>query len=242
MKTVHEVARLSGVSVRALHHYDAIGLLKPAQVTEAGYRLYDENTLLRLQRILLLRELRFSLKEIREILDTPGYDPDAALCQQIRLLEMQREHLDKLIRHARQIQKTGGYCMDFSPFNTEEWDAYAAQAKAMWGKTDAYREYEKKAKGRTKAQSDAVNGQVMDFFVRLGKLRGQSPDSEEAQNWVRDLQEFFTANFYTCTPEILMSLGEMYDGGGSMTENINAAGGEGTGKLAREAIVCYCRK
>ena len=132
--------------------------------------------------------------------------------------------------------------MDFSPFDRSQIEQYAAQAKAKWGKTDAYREYEQKLKGRTKAQSDAINGQVTDFFIRMGKLRGQSPDSEEVQNWVRDLQEFFTANFYTCTPEILMSLGEMYDGGGAMIENIDAAGGEGTGKLAREAIVCYCRK
>ena len=82
----------------------------------------------------------------------------------------------------------------------------------------------------------------MDFFVRLGALRGQSPDSEAVQNWVRDLQAFFTANFYTCTPEILMSLGDMYAGGGAMTENIDAAGGEGTGAFAREAIACYCKK
>ena len=75
MKTVKEVSRISGVSVRTLHHYDAIGLLKPVRVTEAGYRLYDDEALKRLQSILLLRQLQFPLKEIKEILDAPGFDP-----------------------------------------------------------------------------------------------------------------------------------------------------------------------
>ena len=74
MKTVHEVSRISGVSVRTLHHYDAIGLLKPTAVTEAGYRLYDDAALARLQDILLYRELEFPLKEIKAILDHPEFD------------------------------------------------------------------------------------------------------------------------------------------------------------------------
>lgn len=105
MNTVKEVSRLTGVSVRTLHYYDAISLLKPSRVTEAGYRLYDDTALRRLQTILLFRELQFPLKEIREILGSPGFDPMEALQQQIHLLELQRRHLDKLISHARQIQK-----------------------------------------------------------------------------------------------------------------------------------------
>ena len=85
MKTVKEVSAISGVSVRTLHHYDAIGLLNPSQVTEAGYRLYDERALARLQHILLLRELQFPLRQIMEILDAPGFDGKQALADQIRL-------------------------------------------------------------------------------------------------------------------------------------------------------------
>ena len=88
MKTVHEVSRISGVSVRTLHHYDAIGLLKPTAVTEAGYRLYDDAALARLQNILLYRELEFPLKEIKAILDHPEFDEKTALRQQIKLLEL----------------------------------------------------------------------------------------------------------------------------------------------------------
>lgn len=240
MLTVKQLADKCGVSVRTLHHYDAIGLLKPAQVTDAGYRLYDDDALERLYLILLFRELGFRLKDIRGILDAPDFDRNRVLDRQIELLEKKQRHLECITNMARGVQMMGVNDMDFDGFNPEKLDDYAQQAKTLYGKTDAYREYEQKAKGRTKAQSDAVNGQVMDFFVRLGELKGQSPDSAAVQNWVRELQAFFTANYYSCTPEILMSLGEMYAGGGAMTENIDAAGGEGTGAFAREAIMVYC--
>ena len=97
MKTVHEVSQISGVSVRTLHHYDAIGLLRPTAVTEAGYRLYDDTALARLQSILLFRELEFPLKEIKRIMDDPQFDQATALEQQIRLLELQQERLSRLI-------------------------------------------------------------------------------------------------------------------------------------------------
>ena len=71
MQTVNEVSKQTGVSVRTLHHYDAIDLLKPAKITKAGYRLYDDAALHRLQSILLFRELEFSLKDIKKILDSP---------------------------------------------------------------------------------------------------------------------------------------------------------------------------
>ena len=240
MMTVKQLAKKCGVSVRTLHHYDAIGLLKPAQVTEAGYRLYDDSALERLYFILLFRELGFALKDIRGILDAPDFDRNRVLDQQIELLEKKQRHLECIANMARGVQMMGVKYLEFDGFDVNKIDDYAEQAKTLYGKTDAYREYEQKAKGRTKAQSNAVNGQVMDFFVRLGKLQGLSPDSEEVQNWVRELQAFFTANYYSCTPEILMSLGEMYAGGGAMTENIDAAGGEGTGAFAREAIMVYC--
>ena len=118
MKTVKQVSTLTGVSVRTLHHYDEIGLLKPAKVTEAGYRLYDDASLCRLHAILLLKELQFPLKEIKEILDRPGFDPMEALAQQIELLELQKQHLTDLISHARKIQETGVISMDFSYFYT----------------------------------------------------------------------------------------------------------------------------
>ena len=81
----------------------------------------------------------------------------------------------------------------------------------------------------------------MELFTTLGTMKELSPDSPEVQSWVKGLQNYITEHFYTCTPQILQGLGEMYAGGGSMTENIDAAGGTGTGAVAREAIKVYCK-
>lgn len=240
MKTVKGVSKCTGVSVRALHHYDAIGLLKPTQVTEAGYRLYDNQALARLQTILLFRELEFSLKEIREILDTPGFDPMAALEGQIRLLELRREHLDGVISHARQIQRTGVMNMDFSAFDETKLEAYAKEARARWGETQAYREFQEKTKGQTRAQEQQTGEALMAHFRQLGALRQLPPAAPEVQTLIGELREFITRHYYTCTPQILRGLGQMYAAGGEMTENIDRAGGPGTAAFARDAIEIYC--
>ena len=241
MKTVKEVSLFTGVSVRTLHHYDAIGLLKPTRVTEAGYRLYDDGALRRLQTILLFRQLQFPLKEIRDILDSPDFDPMEALTQQIHLLELQRQQLDNLISHARKIQTTGVFSMDFSTFDTTELDQYTAQAKAKWGKTKAWQEYEQKSAGQTAQQQQSTGNALMDIFARFGRIRHLSPESQEAQALVADLQNFITQHYYTCTKPILQGLGQLYIAGDSMTENIDKAGGEGTAQFAHDAIEIFCR-
>lgn len=241
MKTVKEVSRLTGVSVRALHHYDAIGLLKPSRVTEAGYRLYDDVSLKRLHTILLFRELQFPLEEIRKILDTPDFDPAQALNQQIELLILKKKRLEGLIRYARQIQKTGVIDMDFTPFDTAEVDRYAAEAKAKWGATDAYGEYEEKTRGRTKEELETDGQALMDIFGDFGTIKTGSPESKEAQNLVKRLQDHITAHFYTCTGEILKGLGQIYVAGDAMTENIDKAGGPGTARFVHDAIQVYCK-
>lgn len=241
MKTVKQISNLTGISIRALHHYDTIGLLKPSQVTEAGYRLYDEAALERLYMILVFRELGFPLQEIREILDAPDYERNRVLDQQIALMEQKITHLQNRIDFARGFRTIGVKYMDFNGFNPQKLDDYSAQAKTLYGKTDAYQEFEEKSKGRTKEQSNALGQQVMDFFVRLGAMEEKDPGSEAAQSWVKELQTYFTEHFYNCTPQILQSLGESYAGGGSMNENIDAAGGPGTGAFAKAAIDIYCR-
>lgn len=241
MKTVKEVSRLTGVSVRTLHHYDAIGLLKPSRVTEAGYRLYDDGALQRLHNILLFRALQFPLKEIKALLDAPSFDPVQALEQQIHLLQLQRAHLDRLISHAQTLQKTGVINMDFSPFDNTEMEHYAAEAKAKWGGTDAYKEFEQKTAGQTQAQMRSSGDGLMDIFARLGAIRHLSPASREAQALVAQLQDYITTHYYTCTRQILKGLGQMYIAGDSMTENIDKAGGEGTAQFAHDAIEIYCK-
>ena len=239
MKTVKEVSRLTDVSVRTLHHYDAIGLLKPARVTRAGYRLYDEAALGRLQTILLFRELEFPLKEIKAMLDAADFDPMAALDDQIRLLELRREHLDRLIDHARQIKKTGVMNMDFKAYDTKKLDTYAAEARQRWGHTDAWRETQEKAKSK-EAQISEADG-LMDIFRRMGQLRTGDPAAPEAQALVAELRQYICDHYYNCTPQLLFGLGQMYAAGDEMTENIDRAGGPGTGDFARRAIEEYCR-
>lgn len=242
MKTVHEVSRFTGVSVRTLHHYDAIGLLKPTEVTEAGYRLYDDAALGRLQIILMFRELRFPLKEIKKIMDSPGFDREEALAQQIRLLEMQREHIGGLIAFAREIQEKGVDRMSFDAFRNEEMEQYAEEVRERWGDTDAYKEFEERRKGRDDEEYEIAGKEMLALFAEIGALRGRQPSEEEVQEKIRALQDFITENFYHCTDEILGGLGEIYVSDERMKGNIDRAGGDGTAEFAREAIRVYCRR
>ena len=241
MKTVTEISRIAGVSVRTLHHYDAIGLLKPTQVTEAGYRLYDENALERLYRILVFRELGFSLKEIGTILSAPDHERNRILQKQIESMQKKRTKLENRIHLAKGIYTLGVNQMSFEGFSSEKVDQYSEQAKVLYGKIEAYQEFSQKAKGRTGEQELALGQQVMDFFARLGKIRPCSPDSEPAQQWAAELRAFFTEHYYNCTPQIFKYLAESYAGGGSMTENIDRAGGAGTGAFAKEVIDAYLK-
>lgn len=238
MMTVNEVAKLTGVSVRALHHYDELGLLKPVRLTEAGYRLYDEESLSRLQSILLFKELQFPLKEIARILDSPDFDKTRALEQQIKLLQMRKEHLENLILLAKGLKMKGTKFMDFKAFDTKKIDEYAAQAKASWGKTEAWQEYEQKSKGRGRDAEADLGKRLMDLMGDIVKKGAP----EKAFDEVKALQDFITAHYYTCTDQIFRSLGQMYAGGGDMTENIDKAWGEGAGSFCHEAIEAYLAK
>ena len=130
--------------------------------------------------------------------------------------------------------------MNFSAFDSTELDRYSAQAKEKWGKTDAYREYEKKTAGQSKQQLQSTGDGLMAIFAELGAIRHLSPASEEAQALIRKLQQYITDHYYTCTPQILRGLGQMYVAGDTMTENIDRTGGEGTAEFANKAIAIYC--
>lgn len=239
MLTVHEVSEQTGVSVRTLHHYDAIGLLKPAEVTQAGYRLYDSASLSRLHSILFFRELQFSLKEIKNILDDPGYDPQKALDQQIRLLELQRERLGRIIAQAKNM-KEGDGTMGFDVFDNKEIEQYKQEAKEKWGGTNAYREAEKKAAGRSAEQEAGLADGLMEIFRKLGSLRELPPGSAGVQEQVARLQRYITDHYYTCTKDILKGLGQMYTCDERFRGTIDKAGGEGTAAFASKAIGIYC--
>jgi DNA-binding transcriptional MerR regulator len=242
MMTVAQVSKRTGVSVRTLHHYDQIGLLKPTEVTEAGYRLYDDTALDKLYMILVYRELGLSLNEIGGILDAPDYDRNRVLEHQIKLMQERVEKLQNRISFARGMLTLGVKYMDFEGFDPKKIDEYSQQAKVLYGKTDAYKEFEQKQKSRTKEQEKDLGAGLMVLFVKLGQMRDQAPDSEEAQAWVAELQTYITEHYYTCTKPILNGLGFMYADGGEMNQNIDKAAGEGTGAFAEQVIDIYTRK
>ena len=241
MKTIKEVSKIAGISVRTLQYYDKIGLLKPTAHSDAGYRLYSDSELITLQHILLFRELEFPLKEIKEIINSENFDKDIALEQQINLLTLKKERLENLILFAKGIKLLGVDYMNFTAFDTKKIDEYAKQAKESWGNTKEFKEFEKKQKNRSDEETKIVNQQLMMIFAEFGKIKSEKYESEEAQNLVKKLQNFITDNFYNCSYESLSGLGKMYASGGDFTKNIDEFAGEGTAVFVNKAIEYYCK-
>ena len=230
--TVHEVSKLAGVSIRTLQYYDKIGLLHPTGYTDAGYRLYDDADLERLQHILLFRELEFPLKDIKAIINSPDFDRSKVLEQQIELLRLKKEHIDNLMNFALGIKLLGVKHMNFKAFDRSKLDEYSRQAKELYGSTPEYKEMEEKQKNRTEE----------DEKILADRFKNSDPASIDAQNLVKRIQDYITENLYTCTNKILRGLGKMYSGGGEITTNIDVYGGEGTAVFVANAIEIYCDK
>ena len=242
MMTVHEVSKLAGVSIRTLQYYDKIGLLHPAGYTEAGYRLYDDADLERLQHILLFRELEFPLKDIKVIINSPDFDRSKALEQQIELFRLKKEHIENLMNFALGIKMLGVKHMDFKAFDRSKLDEYSRQAKELYGNLPEYKEMEEKQRNRTEEDEKILADRFMLLFQEAGEIKDSDPASAKAQNLVKRIQDYITENLYTCTNTILRGLGKMYSGGGDFTANIDAYGGEGTAVFVANAIEIYCDK
>ena len=237
---VTEFAKLTGVSVRTLHYYDEIGLLKPAEIDKwTGYRFYDEISLEKMQQIMFYRELDFSLKSIMKILSSPDYDKEKALDEQKKLLILKKERLEKLIS-AIDSAKKGENIMN--AFDNTEFKSYKEEVKEKWGNTEAYKEYSEKSKNYSKenfnALTDGMNDIMKEFSVSMNN--GASFDSTDAQNLVKKLQSYITENFYTCTNEILAGLGQMYVADERFKDNIDKHS-QGTAEFISKAIEYYCR-
>ncbi len=244
--TVKELATLTSVSVRTLHYYDEIGLLKPSRVdANTGYRYYGDDAVLRMQEILFFRELDFPLKTIAELLASPAYDRAEAIAKQRELLILKRERLDRLINALDEAEK--GRIDFMSAFDNHEYetarDTYAAEVKERWGSTDAYRESQAKTASysadKWQAVTDGMNTLIAKFAACV--QNGTAPDSAEAQALVKEWQAYITDNYYTCTDEILAGLGEMYTADDRFRENIDRHT-PGTASFMRDAIRAYCEK
>ncbi|WP_449458797.1 MerR family transcriptional regulator [Streptococcus suis] len=237
--TVKQVSQLTGLTVRTLHHYDQIGLLKPAFVAENGYRYYNQKNLARLQEILLFRELDLPLKDIQQLLDVTEDNCQQVLRDHVALLELKRERLDRIINHARLLTEKGGEVMDFHAFDSSQLDAYKAEAKERWGQTAAYAEFEE----RYDASKDRVFAQEMQsIFEAFGKMLRLEVSHPDVQAQVANLQAYIAENFYTCTKEILQNIGLMYVEDERFTANIDRVGGPGTATFVSQAIAVYCQE
>ena len=236
---IKEFALFTGVSVRTLHYYDEIGLLPPAYVDRfTGYRYYDENSLLRMQEILFYRELDFPLKSIGEILSSPTYDNEKVLNEQKHLLILKKERLERLITAIDGAVK-GENIM--TAFNNSEFEKYKREVEEKWGKTAAYAEYTEKTKtySNDKFNELAIGiDHIMAEFAICMK-NGQTPNSREVQYLVKILQEHITTNYYLCTNQILLCLGQMYVADERFKNNIDKHG-DGTAQFIFEAIEVYC--
>ena len=239
---INEFAKLVSVSVRTLHYYDEIGLLKPALVdAQNGYRFYDQNSLLRMQEILFYRELDFPLKSILEILSSPDYDKQKALAEQRKLLELKKERLERIIDALDGATK-GKVTM--AAFDNSDYETirkqYEVEAKERWGETEAYKEHAEKTAKYTKDKWQAVNDRLMAIFSKFAECmnNGNTADSDEAQALVKELQDYITENYYTCTNQILASLGQMYVADERFKTNIDK-NGDGTAEFVSKAIESY---
>ncbi len=236
---IKDFAEYTGVSVRTLHYYDEIGLLKPAKVdTQNGYRFYDENSLLRMQEILFYRELDFSLKSIIEILSSPDYDKQKALTEQKKLLILKKERLERLISAIDSAEK-GETIMN--AFDNSEFEKYKSEVKEKWGKTVAYKEHTEKTKDYSKEKWQNLGDGVNEILAEFANCmqNGAEPYSADAQNLVQKLQNYITENFYTCTNEILAGLGQMYVYDERFKNNIDKHA-PNTAEFISKAIEYHC--
>jgi DNA-binding transcriptional MerR regulator len=239
---INEVAKLTGITTRTLHYYDEIGLLKPSQITAAGYRLYDENNLSELQQILFFRELNFPLNEIKEIMTNSEYDKIEALKKHKELLLKKRERIEKLITLVDNTIK-GDVEMSFKEFDMTEIESakkkYAKEVKERFGNTEAYAESEEKAKNYGKEQWREIDAESKKLLKAFADNMDKTPDSEDVQKLVKEWQNFITKSFYKCTNEILQGLGMMYVEDERFKKNIDS-NGEGTAEFISKAIEIYC--
>ena len=228
---VADVARLSGVSIRALHHYDAIGLLVPTGRTEAGYRLYTDADLLRLQQILIGRELGFSLDEIKRSLDDPRFDQGQALVEQRRRLEAKAHALEEMLRAVDAALAVAGRDQQGGPMDMKElfggFDpaVYEAEVQERWG-GDAYDESKRRVKTYTAADWRRWKTETGAVYAEAAALmqQGVEPSAPAALAVAERHRQSIDTWFYPCSHAMHAGLADMYEADERFRAAIDAAG------------------
>ncbi|MEW1584407.1 MerR family transcriptional regulator [Micromonospora vinacea] len=216
--TVGQVAKVAGVTVRTLHHYDEIGLLSPSGRTSAGYRRYDDADLQRLQLVLYYRELGFPLEEITAIIDDPAADPAAHLRRQHELLTVRLKRLQEMVTAIEFAMEASKMNIQLTPeerfevfgdFSPEE---HEAEAEQRWGDTDAYRESNRRASRHGKDDWLRIKAENEDWGRRIVALMasGAPADSPEAMDLAEEHRQLISRWFYECSYEMQTGLADMY--------------------------------
>ncbi|WP_394219778.1 MerR family transcriptional regulator [Halobacillus trueperi] len=249
MYKVKEMAEMTGVSVRTLHHYDHIDLLSPSFVSEKGYRLYSGKEVARLQQILFFKEMEFSLKKIKEILDDPDFDEADALQHHREILREKKKRLERLIRSVDQTLQTleGEDHMKnedrFRPFDKSEIEAhqkkYEKEVEERWGDTDAYKQSKQKTSQYTKEDWKKIQQEGDAIDRELVKLMDRDPSDPNVQRLVDNKRQYITDHFYECNLEIFRGLADMYVNDPRFTKNIDKWK-EGYAEFLRKAMYTYC--
>jgi DNA-binding transcriptional MerR regulator len=234
--TVGDLAKLTGLTVRALHYYDEIGLCSPSQRTDAGYRLYSDDDVVRLQHVLVLRELGMGLDEIGRAL-AGDLDRDELIRRHRVALIEKRERLDRMLAALDRYER-GEAPMDFKAmFDGFDPAEHEAEAKARWGNTDAYKESARRTKQYGKPEWEAIKREAAEIGTKLADLmRAGVPASDpRAAAVVAEHRAHITRWFYPCTLEMQRGLGEMYVADERFTANIDK-GAPGLAMYWRDAI------
>lgn len=250
MYKVNEVSKLSGVSIRMLHHYDEIGVLIPSRKTEKRYRLYSDEDIKRLYQILTLKELDFTLNDIKKILDDKTLDTKEVLKFQKELVLEKRNRLNNIIQSIdEQINDLGGNRnmskKDFKVFDYENIkkheERYKDETKKKYGDSDAYSECSKKTESYNKNDWKKISDEANKIYEELAQLMDKAPEDEEVQIVIEKWRNHISKNFYNCTIEIFRGLGIMYIADERFTKNIDKCK-TGLAQFLSDGIKVYCDK
>lgn len=212
--TVHELASLSGVSVRTLHYYDEIGLLPPSYIEKNGYRYYEEKELLKLQQILFFRELDFPLEEIKRMMGQKNFNIIEALRDHKKLIKLKRERLDNLIQTIdKTIKRMNSHKIKddelYDAFKDADVKEYQEEVKQRWGNTDAYKQSMARTSKMTKAQMDELKADGKAHTQALADNMHKGIKHPDVQALIKKSHEGVNL-FYDCSLEMFRNLGNMY--------------------------------
>lgn len=242
--TVSELARLAGVSVRTLHHYDQIGLLRPTARSAASYRQYTEADLVRLQQILLFKEFDMALSEIQAILDRPDFQQVQALRNHRRMLEQRGVRLTRLIQTIdRTILKLAEGDMSltdeelFEGFTPEQAERYGREARERWGE-DAVDQTEAHLRKMSKEQWKGIKAEGEQVTQLMGSLIGRLPGDPEVQQAIAR-HHAMIEHFYPAPAAVYRGLGQLYVEHAEFRAYYEKVG-PGLAEFMRSAMEIYC--